>query len=59
MGVGQLENEPGLANARLADEGGQLAASVSGLLQRAVELLALDVATDEAREAARRGGLEP
>jgi hypothetical protein len=48
MGVGQFEDEPGLADARLADDGHQLATPLSALLKSAAELLDLGIPPDEA-----------
>ena len=57
MGVDQLEDEPRLADTRLADDGCHLSAAVSGLFQGTAELLDFGIPTYKTREPASGGGL--
>src|ERR671919_1821095 len=57
MRVSQLEDETGLADSGLPDHRGDLALPRPGSLERAPDLLDLQLAPDEPRETARRGGL--
>ena len=59
MRTGELPVEARLAHARLADDGDDLAVPGAGALESLPELLHLAVAPDEAREAARSGGVQP
>ena len=56
--MNELVHQARLAHARLADDRHHLTVTVAGKLLRAAELLQLDVAADEARQAASGGGLE-
>src|SRR5467141_3249614 len=58
MGVGHLEDEARLADARLAADGCPLTAAVSSLFQGTAELLDFGIPTYKAREPASGGGLE-
>ena len=55
----ELVDQPGLADAGLADDRHDLAVPLSTLGVRAAQLLQLRVAADEARQTAADGGLEP
>ena len=59
VGVGELEDEAGLADAGLADEGDDLAVALAARARAPAKLLHLGVAADEAGQPARRGCLEP
>ena len=59
VGVGQLVEEAGLAHARLAHDGHDLAVTAPRPVECRAELLHLGIAPDEAAQAAKGGGLKP
>jgi len=59
MGVGELVDEAGLADAGLAHDGNHLAMTDGGLAQDPAQVLDLGVAADEAREAPEGRRLQP
>ena len=56
--MNELVHQARLADAGLADDRHHLAVTLLGKLLGAVQLLQLDVAADEARQAASGGGLQ-
>ena len=58
MGVGELPEEARLADARLADDGRELASAAAGKLEGVAEQVQLRIAADEARETAGGRGLQ-
>ena len=59
VGASQLVEEAGLAHARLAHDGRDLAVTAPHPFERSVELLHLCIAPDEAAQAAQGGGVKP
>ena len=59
VGVGDLPDEPRLADARLADDRDHLAVARGRAPERLAELLQLGVAPDEAGQPARGRRVEP
>src|SRR5262249_58185395 len=59
LGMRELPEQPRLPDARLADDGNELAAAAPRELERLVELMHLARSTDELRESACCRGLQP